>query len=81
MMRGAKSFTFLCANGLQPEIREWWGKNYEVYDKWGLAMVWQDEMCPGIAGTIMKTLPLYIRQYDFGRCAPSLPAWMDACHP
>ena len=40
-----------------------------MYDGWGLQMVWQDEMCPGIAGTVMKTLPLYIRQYDFGRCA------------
>ena len=63
---------------MQPENRDWWGSLYEVYDAWGMRMVWQDEMDPGIAGTIMKTLPLYIRQYDFGRWAVQ-STWGSGC--
>ena len=48
-------------------MREWWGSNYEPYNRFGFEMVWQDEMCPGIVASVMKTLPLYIRQYDFGK--------------
>jgi alpha-glucosidase (family GH31 glycosyl hydrolase) len=51
----------------QPENREWWGEQYQSLDKFGFQMVWQDMMCPAVVGSIMKTLPLYIRQYDFGK--------------
>ncbi|KAK9903343.1 hypothetical protein WJX75_003349 [Coccomyxa subellipsoidea] len=51
----------------KPENREWWGEQYQSLDKFGFQMVWQDMMCPAVVGSIMKTLPLYIRQYDFGK--------------
>ncbi|KAA1243734.1 TIM-barrel domain-containing protein [Aquimarina sp. RZ0] len=53
----------------QPDVQEYWGKQYDYLLKQGLDMIWQDMTCPAVVqnvdnGNPDKTLPLDLMMYD-----------------
>ncbi|MFK8164383.1 MAG: TIM-barrel domain-containing protein [Lewinella sp.] len=52
-----------------PDIQEWWGKQYEYLLSIGIDMIWQDMTCPALVPNFDnnypdKTLPLDLMMYD-----------------
>jgi alpha-glucosidase len=53
----------------RPDVKEWWGKQYQYLLEVGLDMVWQDMTCPAVVpnadnDTPDKTLPLDLMMFD-----------------
>jgi alpha-glucosidase len=53
----------------RPDVREWWGNQYQYLLDVGLDMVWQDMTCPAVIpnsdnDTPDKTLPLDLMMFD-----------------
>ena len=62
------TYGFYCDLG-HPEVRDWWGQQYDYLLRIGLDMIWQDMTCPAVVPNLDnnnpdKTLPLDLMMYD-----------------